>query len=410
MGNLGPGDTGVVHLFSDSLSSGPSEMLAALLAPASWLLTGFAALAIVLIVVLLITGPLTKNRGAIRSFYGEDRRHAPKAETGFHGFRLTLKEPVDASAVRERVLSMLKKEGSRSMLRIRLISAKQYTYSAAADADVADEMLGVASSSVHEPAGLSAVSNEMWKRGSPLMIWINGRTVDMCAHHAVFDGVRGCRLLNELLGNLGKKGAIRPDQLPCCMLACSMRTLARVFAFERPCGTLSLRAPDGHHESHYPTVSTAIVKRAKETHGLGFAPALQGLVLWALFRCGVPSTLHIASTVGFKSDWWAKLGSAFNHYGAFPFAASDAASPHDVGKAVARQTKRNGFVSGFPCLLGNMSSGGMTNSIAKMYKAIGAPRPSPARRLAARRPACACLACCAPLAHPRASPRHAQTC
>jgi len=232
MGNLGPGDTGVVHLFSDSLSSGPSEMLAALLAPASWLLTGFAALAIVLIVVLLITGPLTKNRGAIRSFYGEDRRHAPKAETGFHGFRLTLKEPVDASAVRERVLSMLKKEGSRSMLRIRLISAKQYTYSAAADADVADEMLGVASSSVHEPAGLSAVSNEMWKRGSPLMIWINGRTVDMCAHHAVFDGVRGCRLLNELLGNLGKKGAIRPDQLPCCMLACSMRTLARVFVVD----------------------------------------------------------------------------------------------------------------------------------------------------------------------------------
>ena len=43
--------------------------------------------------------------------------------------------------------------------------------------------------------------------------------------------MRGIRLLNELLGNQHCKGTIQPAELPCCLLACSVSALARVFAW-----------------------------------------------------------------------------------------------------------------------------------------------------------------------------------
>ena len=198
-----------------------------------------------------------------------------------------------------------------------------------------------------------------------------------------------------VLGNTGRKGTITPADLPCCALAARPEKLARVLAFERPNGTLRTRADatQAAHHSYYLRVPTELIKRAKQTDGLGFAAALQGLVLWSLFRCeGAPSALHVACTVGFKSDFWARLGSAFNHYGAFPFAAADAPSPQALGRALARAQRRNGLVSGFACLLANASTGGLAigGSMAKMYNAIGAPphaRARARRPVAARRPA-----------------------
>jgi len=225
---------------------------------------------------------------------------------------------------------------------------------------------------VHEPSQQAAISKQMWETGDALRIWIDGKTLDFMAHHAVFDGVRGVRLVNEILGNLQKKGAIRPQDLPCCLLACSVPAMTRVVAVERPQGTLREQS-DGltHHESHYLRVPTALIKCVKETHGQGFASSMQGLLLWTLFRCGTPNTLHVASTIGFKSDWWSALGSAFNHYGAFPFAANDCPTPQEVAKCVTKGHTRNGRISGFPCLLGNTSSGGLSGiDIAEMYRAI----------------------------------------
>ena len=39
----------------------------------------------------------------------------------------------------------------------------------------------------------------MWAAGLPLRVYIDGKRLDLLAHHAVFDGVRGVRLLNEVL-------------------------------------------------------------------------------------------------------------------------------------------------------------------------------------------------------------------
>jgi len=218
----------------------------------------------------------------------------------------------------------------------------------------------------------AAAAEALWAEGLPLRIYVTERGIDLMAHHAIFDGIRGIRLLNELLGNLGCKGAIKPHMLPSCVLACSAHAFARVLAFERPRGTLSARpvADACYHASHYIRVPTELIKRVKETHGVGFAPALQGLILYALFRCGMPPELHVASTVGFKSDWLARLGSAFNHYGAFPISARDDTSPQAVAKQVAKKQRRTGMVAGFPCLLANASLGGATSSMSDLYKAI----------------------------------------
>merc|ERR1719238_765419 len=227
-------------------------------------------------------------------------------------------------------------------------------------------------SGVDDPEKSEALAVEMWAKGLPLRIFVYGNSLDLMAHHAVFDGVRGICLLNELLGNLKCKGTIRPKELPSCILACSVSALARVFAVEKPRGILGLRTQgSGHHESHYIRVPASMIKAMKQTHGVGFAAGLQGLILWSLFRCGTPSTLHVASTVGFKSDFWAKLGSAFNHYGAFPIATRDCPFPQEVAKAVAKAQKRNGRVSGFPCLLANAGRGsGAAGSLAELYKSI----------------------------------------
>lgn len=75
--------------------------------------------------------------------------------------------------------------------------------------------------------------------------------------------------------------------------------------------------------------------------------------------------------MGFKSDWWARLGSAFNHYGAFPIAARAEPTPQAIGAQVGRQQRVNGMASGFPCLLANASCGGALGSMANLYKAIG---------------------------------------
>jgi hypothetical protein len=225
---------------------------------------------------------------------------------------------------------------------------------------------------VEDQVKSDALAVELWAKGLPLRIFAHGHTLDLMAHHAVFDGVRGIRLLNELLGNLQCKGTIRPKDLPCCLVACGISSLARIFALERPRGILSLRTNGTtHHESHYIRVPAALIKSMKQTHNIGFAASLQGLILWSLFRSGAPSTLHVASTVGFKSDFWARLGSAFNHYGAFPIATRDCPFPQEVAKAVAKAQGRNGGVSGFPCLLANAGRGsGAAGSLAELYKAI----------------------------------------
>merc|ERR1719171_2662329 len=111
--------------------------------------------------------------------------------------------------------------------------------STAPDTEVAASLLHEGESGVHDPARSEALAAEMWTKGLPLRIFVYGHTLDLMAHHAVFDGVRGIRLLNELLGNLQCKGTIRPKDLPCCLLACSASALARVFAFERPGGSLN---------------------------------------------------------------------------------------------------------------------------------------------------------------------------
>ena len=322
-----------------------------------------------------VLGPLTKGRGRRRKFYGEDLRHAKKKAQAYNGVRLTLKEPIDSLAVRGRVVSMLKKEGAYSLLRSRVLSTTEYYFSDAPDEDVATAIIHHGASGVHEPTVWAAAAEELWAEGLPLRIYVTERGIDLMAHHAIFDGIRGIRLLNELLGNLGRKGAIRPHMLPSCVLACSARAFARVLAYERPRGTLSTRstANASYHASHYIRVPTELIKRVKETHGVGFAPALQGLILYSLFRCGMPRELHVASTVGFKSDWLARLGSAFNHYGAFPISARDDASPQAVAKQVAAKSRRTGMVAGFPCLLANGSLGGATSSISDLYNAIGAP-------------------------------------
>jgi hypothetical protein len=300
--------------------------------------------------------------------YGEDRRHAAKKETAFHGFRLTLAKPIDQAAVRARIMEILKQEGAHSTLRIRMLSMTNYTYTTAPDAEVADSLIRVGASGIEEQATQLAAATEMWGSGHPWRIWFDGNRLDLMSHHAVSDGVRAVRLLNDVLGNLRRKGAINPQKLPCCALACSVSALARIMAFERPKGTLSSsfvpRTPAfgevTFHESHYVKIPTALIKRCKETHGLGFAPALQGLILWALHRCkNTPEKLHCATTVGFKTDYWA-----------FPIATKTTPSPQELGKVVAKLQRRNGMVCGFGCLLANASAGGMFDSMAEMYRSI----------------------------------------
>jgi hypothetical protein len=214
----------------------------------------------------------------------------------------------------------------------------------------------------------------MWADGIPLRIWIDGPRLDILAHHAIFDGVRGVELINRMLGNEKREGAIRPHSLPSCAYACGPVSLARVLTCDRHSAGLEAVSAD-YHESHYLQVKTDVIKLTKKTHGLGFAVSLQGMLLWALLRCGVAKSLSVACTVGFKSDRWARLGSMFNHYGAFPFTAKGegAQTPQALAQHITTQSKRNGYCSGFACLLANAHCGG--DFFSKLYNSIGAPGP-----------------------------------
>jgi len=339
-----------------------------------WATSALIVLVAVALIAAVVLGPLTKSRGTTRTFYGEDRRHAIKEHKAYNGVRLVLKEPVNVAAVKDRVLAMLKGEGPHSLLRAIFQSTTKYHFTDLSDKGVVEMLVHQCESGVQKPSQHTAVSADMWRKGLPLRIYVHGNTLDLMAHHAVFDGVRGIRLLNELFGNGTRKGAIRPQDLPCCLVACSMSSMTRVLRHERPCGTLGAKSAAsqvGHHESQYLRVPAALVKGVKTTHGVGFAPSLQGFILWMLFRSGLDaSTLHVASTVGFKSDWFARLGSAFNHYGAFPMSIKDESTPQELSRAVAKKQRRNGMMSGFPCLLANASCGGMAGSMADLYKSI----------------------------------------
>jgi hypothetical protein len=106
----------------------------------SWMLirisSALAITAVILIVAAFVVGPLSKSRGSIRSFYGEDLRHALKKAEAYNGVRLQLKQPVDAQEVRERVLELLRQGGRHSLLRVLMLSSTQYTFS-----DLGDEAM-----------------------------------------------------------------------------------------------------------------------------------------------------------------------------------------------------------------------------------------------------------------------------
>ena len=289
----------------------PASISSAVYGAVTVVVSAMGLLASLTSVTAYLLGPFSKSAGKIRTFYGEDKRHATKLGEAYNGVRLVLKKTIDAQTVRARVLAMLKKEGQDSLLRVILLSSSQYTFTDVSDAEVADYLIHYGESGVQEPArsacrdsirlgqaaSLLAASlspsvlaaynpsrcrytktaEAMWASGLPLRIYVHEHTLDLMAHHAIFDGIRGIRLLNELFGNLGAKGAIRPQDLPCCLLACGTRALARVLTYERPRGLLSTKVEGAtaFHESHYIRVPTALIKRVKETHGVGFAPALQ---------------------------------------------------------------------------------------------------------------------------------------
>jgi hypothetical protein len=105
-----------------------------------FLISVFATL-LAAVIAAYVFGPLRKNRGQRKKFYGEDLRHALKGSTAFNGVRLVLKSPVNAGLVRERLLQMLAAEGGKSLLRVHVLSATEYCFSSASDAEVAAYLL-----------------------------------------------------------------------------------------------------------------------------------------------------------------------------------------------------------------------------------------------------------------------------
>ena len=85
------------------------------------------------------------------------------------------------------------------MLRIRFASTKTYIFSTEKDSSVVDGLITLGPSGANEPVAQRAVADGMWAAGLPLRVYIDGKRLDLLAHHAVFDGVRGVRLLNEVL-------------------------------------------------------------------------------------------------------------------------------------------------------------------------------------------------------------------
>merc|ERR1719171_837869 len=100
------------------------------------LILAFAIL-VAAVVAGYVFGPLSKNRGPRRSFYGEDQRHAAKGADAYNGVRLVLKAPVDAAAVRGRLLGLLAAEGNKSLLRVHMLSTTEYEFFRTADDEVA---------------------------------------------------------------------------------------------------------------------------------------------------------------------------------------------------------------------------------------------------------------------------------
>ena len=206
-------------------------------------------------------------------FYGEDRRHIEKGATAYHGFRLDLTKSVDLGAIKAKATAMA--AAPQSDLRIRIVPPALFTYTPAADADVLDALLRTGDSGLDDPAKLAKQAEALWAEAMPIRVWVTGKRVDLLAHHAVFDGVRGVELLNELMGNADKAGTVARRKLPSCIVACGPATLVRVLTCDRQKGTLGACRDGNHHESHYLHLPTAAVKRAKATHNLGFAAALQ---------------------------------------------------------------------------------------------------------------------------------------
>ena len=85
------------------------------------------------------------------------------------------------------------------MLRIRFASHQTYIFSTEKDSSVVDGLIKRGPSGAEEPVAQRAVADEMWAAGLPLRLYFDGKRLDLLAHHAVFDGVRGVRLLNEVL-------------------------------------------------------------------------------------------------------------------------------------------------------------------------------------------------------------------
>lgn len=172
------------------------------------------------LVVALLLGPYSKSWGSLRTFYGEDARHAEKKAEAYHGFRLLLKpeqSPVDVAALRARMMEIVQKEGSRGILRVRMLSTTKYTFSDAPAEEVVNTLLHVGVSGIDEPGKQLAVAEHMWVQGLPLRVYVDGNKLDLVAHHAVADGVRGVRILNQILGNFDKKvRAARRE----CWVAC----------------------------------------------------------------------------------------------------------------------------------------------------------------------------------------------
>ena len=204
-------------------------------------------------------------------FYGEDRRHIEKGATAYHGFRLDLTKSVDLGAIKAKATAMA--AAPQSDLRIRIVPPALFTYTPAADADVLDALLRTGDSGLDDPAKLAKQAEALWAEAMPIRVWVTGKRVDLLAHHAVFDGVRGVELLNELMGNADKAGTVARRKLPSCIVACGPATLVRVLTCDRQKGTLGACRDGNHHESHYLHLPTAAVKRAKATHNLGFAAA-----------------------------------------------------------------------------------------------------------------------------------------
>ena len=246
-------------------------------------------------------------------FYGEDRRHIEKGATAYHGFRLDLTKSVDLGAIKAKATAMA--AAPQSDLRIRIVPPALFTYTPAADADVLDALLRTGDSGLDDPAKLAKQAEALWAEAMPIRVWVTGKRVDLLAHHAVFDGVRGVELLNELMGNADKAGTVARRKLPSCIVACGPATLVRVLTCDRQKGTLGACRDGNHHESHYLHLPTAAVKRAKATHNLGFAAALQARAaqLGATRR----------NSAQFSAQFGAQFGAQF----------SDAAHPSVGGRA-----------------------------------------------------------------------------